>query len=397
MIGPVETYRSPLLAFTGATELPDASHALIDATGVPWHYGDPLREQRFISRGGVAVDRSHRRVIRVTGPDAGVFLNNLLSQKLDGVPEGFSASALDLDMQGHILHHTDVTRTEDAFYLDVASYAFDSFFDFLTKMIFWSEVTVEEADLALVTVLGAQPSVTGAVKGAVYTREVQWRGPRRVDIAVPRADLAATYRALTPADGAGLARAGLMAFTAERIKALEPEQRADLDAKSIPHETHTLIARGEHLGAVHLNKGCYRGQETVARVENLGRSPRLLVLLHIDGSAPAEPIPGATITAGGRTVGRLGSIVHDCDYGPIALALVKRSAVNAPATPGPAAAVGVQIEVHAGDGADSAGSGGADGAPSTAIAVSASVDPDSLPEDEGEHAGRVAVDKLRGR
>ena len=160
----------------------------------------------------------------------------------------------------------------------------------------------------------------------------------------------------------GVAYAGMMAFTAARVRNVEPELGVDLDEKSIPHEAPRLINRGEHVGAVHLNKGCYRGQETVARVENLGRSPRLLVMLQLDGSAPHDPQPGETITSNGRKVGRLGTVVQDADYGPVALGLVKRSALTAP----------LDIE-----------------------GVAASVDPDSLPTDEGEKLGRLAVDKLR--
>ena len=391
MIGCVHTYRSPLLSFRGATELPDAATSLFDASGVPWHYGDPLREQRLIARGRAVVDRSHRGVVRVTGPDAAAFLNNLLSQKLDDVEPGFSAATLDLDVQGRILHHADISLIDAAptFYLDLPSYSLDSFKDFLTKMVFWSEVTVEEADLGILTVLGAPSSFSpseilrSADIDVAFERTVPWSAARRIDVAVPRADLATAYKTLTSADGAGLERAGLMAFTAERIKALEPELRVDLDDKSIPHEAHTLIRRGDNLGAVHLEKGCYRGQETVARVENLGRSPRLLVLLHIDGSAPLEPQPGDPVVFGGRTVGQVGSIVHDCDYGPIALALVKRSALNQ------VLEMGEQLEVIA--------AVRADGEITQEINVSATVDPDSLPKDEGERAGRVAVDKLRGR
>lgn len=380
----MNTYRSPLLSFNGAAELPDATSTLIDAAGVPWHYSDPLREQRFVSRGGVAVDRSHRTVIRVAGPEAAAFLNNLLSQKLDDVPDGYSAATCDLDMQGRILHHADITRVGDAFYLDTPSYSGQSLLDYLTKMIFWSDVTVEEADLGIITVLGAPASFEVPESlGAEFTRKVEWAGARRIDIAVPREQLATAYRTLTGADaGVKLERAGLMAFTAERVKALEPEQRADLDAKSIPHEAPTLIARGGRKGAVHLDKGCYRGQETVARVENLGRSPRLLVLVHLDGSAPAEPEAGTAITLGGRTVGRLGTVVHDCDYGPIALALVKRSALNIPDA---GQGANIVLEIEAGDEENGT------------MAVTAAVDIDSLPADEGEKAGRRAVDKLRGR
>ncbi len=149
----------------------------------------------------------------------------------------------------------------------------------------------------------------------------------------------------------------------ERVKALEPEG-PDLDAKTIPHEIPHWIGRDEHLGAVHLTKGCYRGQETVARVDNLGRSPRVMVLLHLDGSAPVAPAVGAEITSGTRTVGRLGTVIHDCDLGPIALALVKRSALDSDLTVGD---------------------------------VAVTVDPDSLPVDDGEQRGRAAVNKLRGR
>lgn len=355
------TYRSPLLNRSGAAEAQETD-LLIDAAGVPWHYGDPLGEQRRAHTGTVVVDRSHRRVAQVTGPDAPEFLNNLLSQKLNDVPVGFVGAALDLDIQGHILHHADVVRTEEGFLLDLPGAQFESFFSFLQKMIFWSQVEITEVDLGVLTVLGdveVLPEVAGAV-----TRDVPWPSMTRRDLLVPRADLTDTVRTL---EGAGVVPAGLMAFTAERVRALEPELAADLDDKSIPHEVPAWIGRGAHPGAVHLEKGCYRGQETVARVENLGRSPRVLVMLQLDGSAPEGPTPGSAITAphGGRALGRVGTVIHDCDYGPIALALVRRNALDGQ-------------ELRTGD-------------------VAVTVDPDSLPADQGEQAGRSAVDRLRGR
>lgn len=344
-------YASSLLSLPGAVELEEPS--LLDASGIPFHYGNPLGEQRTANERTVLVDRSHRRVIAVSGPDAAAFLNNLLSQKLLGVSDGFAASALDLDAQGHILHHVDVAVAGDVFYLDMPSYQHDSIVEFLRKMVFWSDVTIEDTDLAVCTLMG--PEVEAPDLGQVFSRRVSpWTDLERVDIAVPRERLREVAEAY--------ALAGLMAFTAQRVRAGEPELRADLDGKSIPHEAPRLINRAGQVGAVHLDKGCYRGQETVARVENLGRSPRRLVMLQLDGSAPTEPTPGTAITAGARTVGRLGTVVHDADYGPIALALVKRSALEAP--------------LSIGD-------------------VAATVDPDSLPRDEGEGLGRRAVDKLR--
>lgn len=379
-----------------------------DVTGVAWHYGEPLSEQRAIASTGAIVDRSHRRVLKVSGPEAAAFLHNLLSQKLDDVAAGWSGSALDLDTQGRILHTMDITVTTEAvtieadahgaahddsveqtetagsaglvFYLDCEASQFDSLQDFLQKMIFWSQVTIEEADLAIITVLGG-PADIDLPSQAVYSRAVSkahsgdagfgsavntapttglWE-TNRTDIAVPREQLAAAVEEL---ESAGLQLIGLMAYTAERVKALEPEA-VDLDEKSIPHEIPHWIGRGPRIGAVHLEKGCYRGQETVARVENLGRSPRLVVLLHLDGSAPTMPSPGADIQAKGRRVGTLGTVIDDCDYGPIALGIVKRSALDAG-------------QVNIGD-------------------VAASIDAESIPVDEGEKAGRAAINKLRGR
>ena len=354
------SYSSPLLQRTGAAEHQDAT--VLDAQGVAWHYGNPLGEQRAADGGTIVIDRSQRRVIRVSGKDAAEFLNNLLSQKLDTAPVGFSAGALDLDIQGHILHHMDIVRTEDAFLIDVPAAQFDSLFKFLTMMIFWSEVTVEEADIAILTLLGeADVSLPPMVE---FSRQVQWPGSKRVDLGIPRESLVEATKHL---EESGARLAGLMAFTAERVRAREPELAADLDNKSIPHEVPQWISRdAKNPAHVHLNKGCYRGQETVARVHNLGRPPRRLVLLHLDGSADARPATGDPVTLDGRTVGRLGTVVEHADYGPLALALIKRSIPD-------------DAKLDAGGAA-------------------AAIDTDVTPSaDAGEQAGRSAVDRLRGR
>ncbi|KQB83072.1 YgfZ/GcvT domain-containing protein [Corynebacterium oculi] len=349
-------YVSPLLSLPGAMPAQDSDPLArgVDSPGVAWHYGDPLAEQR---RAGF-IDRSHRTVLVVSGEDAADFLHNLLSQGLADAPTGFHADALNLDAQGHVLHHAGVMRTEAGFYLDLPRAQAASFRDFLTRMIFWSKVEIAEAPLGIISVLGAEPDLIDATPNLAWGRVEGGR----IDLAVERPHLAAAAEALR---SSGLAPAGLMAWTAHRVHTLEPELGADLDAKAIPHEVPRWIGRGGHLGAVHLDKGCYRGQETVARVENIGRSPRLLVRLHLDGSAPVLPTPGTEITARGRRVGRLGSVVHDHELGPIALGLIKRSALDSP-------------DLVAGD---------------AALAV----DRDSLPAFEGDKAGRAAMDRLRGR
>ena len=146
----------------------------------------------------------------------------------------------------------------------------------------------------------------------------------------------------------------------------------DTDERTIPHEVGWIGT------AVHLDKGCYRGQETVARVHNLGRPPRMLVLTHLDGSV-SRPITGAPITAGGRAVGRLGTVVDHVDLGPVALALVKRGlAADTPLTVN----------------ADDAGDERSREEQKTEVALT--IDPDTVPVAGGVGAGRVAVDRLRG-
>jgi folate-binding protein YgfZ len=104
-----------------------------------------------------------------------------------------------------------------------------------------------------------------------------------------------------------------------RVAAGEPRLGIETDHRTIPHEVGLLAS------AVHLDKGCYRGQETVARVHNLGRPPRRMVLLHLDGSRERLPAPGADVVRDGRSIGRLGTAVHHFELGPIALAVVKRA------------------------------------------------------------------------
>jgi len=118
---------------------------------------------------------------------------------------------------------------------------------------------------------------------------------------------------------AGATPAGFQAYEALRVEARRPRLGVDSDHRTIPNELEWLRT------AVHLDKGCYRGQETVARVHNLGRPPRRLVLLHLDGVSEVLAEPGTPVLAGTREVGRVGSVVRHYELGVIALALVKRS------------------------------------------------------------------------
>ena len=129
---------------------------------------------------------------------------------------------------------------------------------------------------------------------------------------VPRAELSAYAEAAGPA-------AGTWAYEALRIARGEPRFGLDTDHRTIPNEVGWIPS------AVHLDKGCYRGQETVARVHTLGRPPRRLTLLHLDGSDNRLPGRGTPLVLDGREVGVVGSSARHHELGPIALGLVKRN------------------------------------------------------------------------
>jgi len=332
--------------------------------GVAWHYGDPLVEQRA----PFVVDRSDRVVAKVSGSDRLSFLNNLLSQKLDDLVSSDNSDddawvqrreALNLDAQGRVLQHMTVWAVGDEVYVECARAGSQELFDYLQKMIFWSDVQIEITDLAIVTAVSDSPAepLDCCVASASYPLGVA-SGPLVTDLLVERSALLDAASLLVEQ---GYRLAGLMAWEAERVMAVMPEVGVDTDTTTIPHETYAFV---KDQRAVHFDKGCYRGQETVARVHFLGRSPRTLVQVYLDGSVPELPAPGTPITAGGtRSVGVLGTVVDHADFGPIGLALLKRSAVGK--------------QLAAGE-----------------CALSVETDTADLEETKG--AGREAIERLRG-
>ncbi len=329
------TVRSPLL------DLPGAVPATGPDEGVAWHYGDPMGEQRAATDRAAVVDLSHRGLIAVTGPDRLTWLHTLTSQHLSGLGERTATEALILSPQGHVEHHFGVAEFDDATYLDTEWGRAAELLDYLAKMVFWSKAEpVDRTDslgqLRLIgpdrrdVLLSLDPSA-GPAESDLSARTVialpggghAVGGPDAVDLFVPRSDLAAWVTRLRDA---GARPAGSWAADALRIEARRPRIGLDTDDRTIPNETRWLV------DAVHLDKGCYRGQETVARVHNLGRPPRRLVLLNLDGSVDRLPEVGAAVlTDQGRAVGRVGTSAHHHEFGPIALALVKRSV--GPGTP----------------------------------------------------------------
>lgn len=270
---------SPLLSRPGAVA---ASRS--DA-GVAAHYGDPYREQRGLAEGAATVDLFHRPVVRIAGVDRLTWLHSLTTQHLTDLEPGRWTQALVLSPHGHVEHHLQLVDDGAAVWAHLEPGTAAALLDFLGSMQFL--LRVEAAD---VTAEWAVLHQAGA------------------DRLVPRTDVSAYDGEL----------AGLWAYEALRVAARRPRLGVDTDHRTIPNEVGWLTT------AVHLDKGCYRGQETVARVHNLGRPPRRLALLHLDGSDSELPATGEPVLLGEREVGRVGTAVRHHELGPLALGLVKR-------------------------------------------------------------------------
>jgi folate-binding protein YgfZ len=259
------------------------------------HYGSFNREQRALEDGDGFVDLSHRDVVRIEGPDRLTWLHSLTTQHLETLAPGVTVPVLVLDPQGHVEHAFVGTDDGTAFTLHTEPGRAAALVGFLERMKF-----MMRAELTDVT-----------ASQAVAWRPARGDGYDRYEL-VPRDQLAAY------ADAAGPA-AGLWAFEALRIARGEPRFGIDTDARTIPNEVGWIGS------AVHMDKGCYRGQETVARVHTLGRPPRRLTLLHLDGTENRLPAAGADLLLGEKVVGSVGSSARHHELGPIALALVKRN------------------------------------------------------------------------
>lgn len=249
--------------------------------GAVWHYGDPLGEQRAALTHAVLIDRSTRAVLALSGPERLSWLHTVSSQHVADLRHGQTRENLSLDGQGRVEDHWVQTDLDGITYLDTESWRGQPLKDFLTKMVFWSKVEVAVADLKVFTLLGPDTAGLAEKLGIAALPELDNA------VALPDGGLIrrvpwplteATYDLLVPS-GKGLAErlgvrpAGLWAFEALRVAATRPRLTLDTDERTIPHEVG-WIAIGDDPRAVHLAKGCYRGQETVARVHNLGKPPR---------------------------------------------------------------------------------------------------------------------------
>jgi folate-binding protein YgfZ len=267
--------------------------------GAIWHFGEPAKEQRALIEGKAWADLSHLAVVAVSGDDRLKWLHDLTTQYLNDFGAGIWTSALILDPQGHVEYQFNLVDDGATTWLVLDPQFTEGLITYLNRMRFMLRVEVRDAtsEYAVMRAPGTPTEIGGPFA------------------LVPRAEL----EEMKSAFNSTATQVGTWVLDAERVAAGRPRHGIDTDGKAIPNELGLLN------NAVHMNKGCYRGQETVAKVYNLGKPPRRLVMLHLDGHAVVMPAPGTPVMNGEVQVGFLGTVARHHELGPIALALVKRN------------------------------------------------------------------------
>ena len=267
--------------------------------GAIWHFGEPNKEQKLLIAGNGWADLSHRGVISVSGEDRLSWLHSLTTQNVENLTPGLWVSALILDAQGHIVHQIYLVDDGSVTWIHTEAEKTASLLEFLNKMRFMLRVEVLDRtnEYSVLRAPGA-PDAIGGPYALVAKEELE-------------ETIAAFNQVHT--------QVGMWALEAERVAAGRARLLFEIDHKAIPNELGFLN------NAVHMKKGCYPGQETVAKVFNLGQPPRRLTLLHLDGSAVDLPSNGDVVMWGEKEVGFIGSVARHYELGPIALAVIKRN------------------------------------------------------------------------
>ena len=267
--------------------------------GAVWHFGEPTKEQRALEAGAAWADLSHLNIVAVSGADRLQWLHDLTTQFVSDLQPGVWMPSLILDAQGHVEFQFNLVDDGTTTYLVLDPGYVEKLVEYLTKMKFMLRVDVRDASAEYV-VLRA-PGKADSIGGPFAL--------------VPRAEV----EQMKETFGGVATQVGTWALDAERVAAHRPRIGFETDHKSIPNELGVLNT------VVHMKKGCYRGQETVAKIYNLGNPPRRLVMLHLDGSDVGFPAAGTKVENDGVVVGFIGTVARHHELGTIALAIVKRN------------------------------------------------------------------------
>jgi folate-binding protein YgfZ len=264
------------------------------------------------------IDRSDRGKLALSGPERRAFLNGQVTNDIEALEPGSGCYAALLTPKGKMLGDLRVLETDEELLLDTERVALQALFDVLRRAVIGHAVELHKRTLetGLLSVVGADP------EGPEHSHRETEIGGRPVRVIATNVG----YDVLCAAEDTEAVKAALIADGAEpadeaaaevlRVEHGRPRYGVDLDDSVIPQEA------GLNDRAVSFTKGCYVGQETVARLHYKGKPNRHLRGIRL--AAPAEP--GTPLTLAGKEVGRLTSPVVSPTLGPIGLALVRREA-----------------------------------------------------------------------
>ena len=267
--------------------------------GAIWHFGEPVKEQRALEAGTAWADLSHLEIVAIKGEDRLTWLHALTTQHHEQLQPGQWQEALILDPQGHVEYQFLVVDDGDTVFLVLDRGYKETLIEYLNKMKFMLRVDVRDAS-----------SEYAVLRAPGATTELG--GPFAL---VPRVELEDMRKVFNES----ATQVGTWALDAMRVAAGRVRIAFETDHKSIPNELGVLNK------SVHMAKGCYRGQETVAKIYNLGNPPRRLVMLHLDGSVVTSPPQGTDVMNGDVRVGFIGTVARHHELGTIALAVIKRN------------------------------------------------------------------------
>ena len=322
-------------------ELESMDAALGEIAGRPvvLRYGDRAAEYAALRSGAVVVDRSHRMRTRIAGPKAAELVTGLVTNDVLALAPGQGQYAAALTAKGKIIADVRVFALENELLVDVPTRAAAGWWEMIRKFVNprMAKYRDDSATTGAIGVFGvAATGIVATVTGAddeeldaLQPHHFVSVGGEGGTVLIARSPVLGVegYEIFAPADAvpalrsrllaAGATAMGLEAWEIARVEAGTPEWGIDIDDATIPQE-----ANFDELHAISYTKGCYTGQETVARVHFRGHVNRHLRGLRILGPTPP---PRTQLTdADRKVVGDVRSAVNSPRLGGIAIGMVRR-------------------------------------------------------------------------
>jgi folate-binding protein YgfZ len=276
-------------------------------------FGNPLVQQRSLLKGLAFVELEDQAVLELDGPDAKSWLHSLTSQNILNLETGESTESLLLDPQGHVEQQLKVIAIEAGLLLILPKSKLEDFQAWLQKMKFRTKVEIiNRSDLR---VIGS----FAPLEQALYSWVDQFSAGSPGGVRYAESARVFDYQEhLVGLDQRiNLEPASPMALEGLRIAAGRPAIN-DIDERALPHEFDWLAS------AVHMSKGCYRGQESVAKIHNIGHPPRRLIILNLEeGDILSQQ--GDEVFYQDKLVGKVRAAALHYEAGSVALALVNRN------------------------------------------------------------------------